>query len=333
MPAIQGFVDFNPYEDIPSLNGRVIFVTGGTYYHDTSEGHESKFTTGTAGLGAETIKMLAAHNPAHIYFSGRSEKPGRALIEDVKKNCPGVDMTFVRMDLTSLESVKRAVAEQFVHDRLDIVINNAGIMAQPQALSKDGYEIQFATNHLGHAMLLRELLPTLVKTAQHPNSDVRIISLTSLGYTVRPSMGIDFKKLASSSTMGGLGGTWIRYGQSKLANILYASELARRYPGITSVSLHPGIVRTPLYHTQPWYNRLFIQVGHYMSGGLMEPEQGAWNTTWAAAAAKKEELRNGGFYLPVGSESYDTVLDRTAKDGKLAAQLWDWTEQVLLKFD
>jgi NAD(P)-dependent dehydrogenase (short-subunit alcohol dehydrogenase family) len=237
------------------------------------------------------------------------------------------------MDLTSLESVKTAIAEHFVHDRLDVVINNAGIMAQPQALSKDGYEIQFATNHLGHAMLLRELLPTLVKTSEKPNSDVRIISLTSLGYGLHPSMGIDFKQLASGSTMSSLGGPWVRYGQSKLANILYASELARRYPDMISVSLHPGVVRTPLFHTQTWYNRLLIVVSQWMSGGLMEPEQGAWNTTWAAAAAKKEELRNGGFYIPVGSESFDSVLDQTAKDEKLATQLWDWTEQVLLRFD
>ena len=237
------------------------------------------------------------------------------------------------MDLTSLESIKKATTENFVHTRLDIVINNAGIMANPPALSKDGYEIQFATNHLGHAMLLRELLPTLIKTSEQPNSDVRIISLTSLGFAMHPRTGIDFKQLASGSTMSSWGGPWIRYGQSKLANILYASELARRYPNISSVSLHPGVVRTPLVHLQTWYNRLFILASQWMEGGLMEPEQGAWNTTWAAAAAKKEELRNGGFYVPVGSDGFDSVLDQAAKDEKLAAQLWDWTEQVLQRFD
>lgn len=128
-------------------------------------------------------------------------------------------------------------------------------------------------------------------------------------------------------------GSWIRYGQSKLANILYASELARRYPSITSVSIHPGVVKTPLVYSQGWLNRWFIYVSQWIIGvKLLEPDQGAWNQVWAAAAAKKHELNNGEFYTPVGVNGWKSVLDSTARDPKLAAKLWTWTEGVLDKY-
>lgn len=242
-------------------------------------------------------------------------------------------MTFVQLDLTSLASVKEGLDKYFKHERLDILMNNAGIMAHPAALSKDGYEIQFATNHLGHAMLTRCLLPTLLRTAEAPNSDVRIINLTSLGYAFHPSSGISFKELNSGSPMKRmLLGGWVRYGHSKLANILYAAELARRHPQITSVSVHPGVVMTDLYYHQPWYNRWFIDFGCWVQGlKYLEPHKGSHNQTWCAAGAKKQDLANGKFYTPVGVESWN-ALDKTARSEKLAKELWDWTEGVLLKF-
>lgn len=237
------------------------------------------------------------------------------------------------MDQTSLHSVKDAVEKHFTHDRLDILICNAGIMAHQTAVSKDGYEIQFATNHLGHAMLIRCLLPTLVKTAKQPGSDVRIISLTSLGFFFHPRDGISFKELESGSTMYRLiMGGWLRYGQSKLANILYATALSKHYPSITSVSVHPGVVKTDIVNNQSLANRLFIYLSQWFMGrGLLQPEQGAWNTAWAAAAAKKGELKNGGFYVPVGKDGWNDVLDKTARDGELADRLWGWTEGILEK--
>lgn len=312
---IKGLVGFDPAKDIPSLPGKVIFITGGT-----------------AGLGTESIKHLAAHNPAHIYFSGRNLNAGVALATELENVFPDVGFTFVEMDLSSFSSVKTAIHTEFKHSRLDILINNAGIMAQPPSLSADGYEIQFATNHLGHSLVTKELLPTLLKTAQDPAADVRVIMLSSLGFRGHPLNGIDFEKLNSGSTMNSLFGSWIRYGQSKLANILYASELARRYPSITSVSIHPGVVKTSLVYSQGWYTRWFIYVSQWVIGvQLLEPEQGAWNQVWAAAAAQKHELKNGGFYTPVGVDSWNSVLDRTARDPKLAAKLWTWTEEVLDK--
>ncbi|KAF2800200.1 NAD(P)-binding protein [Melanomma pulvis-pyrius CBS 109.77] len=318
MPAIVGHVDFNPEKDIPSLKGKVIFVTGGT-----------------AGIGASSVTLLAAHSPLHIYFSGRNATAGSALISNLQAAHPSVGLTFVPMDLTSLASVKSALKKHFTHTRLDILICNAGIMAQQPSLSTDGYEIQFAVNHLGNAMVTSHLLPTLLATAAQPGTDVRVVNITSLGYAMRPSSGISFAELDAHSNMNRVFmGPWMRYGHSKVANILSATELARRHPQITAVSVHPGVVRTDLVHSQTFLNRVFIYSMNWLMGiKFMEPEQGAWNTVWCAAAAKKEELKNGGFYIPVGEEkSKDLEKDKVAASKELAGKLWEWTEGVLGKF-
>jgi NAD(P)-dependent dehydrogenase (short-subunit alcohol dehydrogenase family) len=113
------------------------------------------------------------------------------------------------MDQSSLASVKAAAAK-FTHHRLDILLCNAGIMDVPPALSKDGFEIHFATNHLGHAMLIRELLPVLLRTAAIPGADVRLITVTSAGWKIHPPGGIWYDKICTKQD--GLTQSWARYG-------------------------------------------------------------------------------------------------------------------------
>lgn len=127
--------------------------------------------------------------------------------------------------------------------RLDLLYLNAGIMATPAGLTKDGYEIQFGTNHVGHALLTKLLLPTLSRTADEPGSDVRVICLSSIGHAAALFTGICFDKLKTEMSWTP---TMVRYAQSKLANILFARELARRYPKILAVSVHPGAVNSTL---------------------------------------------------------------------------------------
>lgn len=117
--------------------------------------------------------------------------------------------------------------------------------------------------------------------------------------------------------------------QSKLANILFARELARRHPSITSVVVHPGVVGTGLVTNQGLVNRALVYLpSKIMGAAVLTPEQGCWNQVWAAAAAKKADLVNGAFYMPVGTLA-DDLLDGCARDDKLAAELWRWTEEVL----
>lgn len=199
---------------------------------------------------------------------------------------------------------------------------NAGIMACPPGLTKDGYEVHFGTNHLGHALLINLLLPTMLETAKWLGSDVRIVILTSVGFRGHPSSGIAFKDLHSTQDSGALG-AWIRYGQSKLANILYAAEIARRYPNITATSIHPGVVGTGLVSNLSWGKKMFVYMTNL--GRLTNPTEGAYNQLWAATV-DKTKLVNGAFYEPVGVPGRH---DSKSKDEKLAAELWEWTSKEL----
>ena len=205
---------------------------------------------------------------------------------------------------------------------------NAGIMAVPPELSKDGYEIQFAVNHLSHAMLIKSLLPIMLRTAEQPGSDVRIVLLTSTGWRGHPRGGIQFSGLKTTQDFGAFG-HWIRYGQSKLANIVYAAELSRRYPSITSLSVHPGVIDTGLVKNLGLTDRILVYVPNI--GRMMKPEDGALNQLWAAAGEDKKSIVNGAFYMPVGVLSI-SKLDKVAKSQALATQLWEWTEKVLERY-
>lgn len=292
-------------------------------------------TAGTAGLGAGCVEAFAAHGPEHIYFSGRNTKSADALIAKLKQDFPSVGLTFVEMDLSSLRSVKDAISRSFKHQYLHILMNNAGIIAKPPKLSVDGYEIQFATNHLGHAMLTRQLLPFLLAATKRADPDVRIITNTSAGYEFHRAIkgGISFSELDSGSAMSRLVlGGWIRYGQSKLANIVYASEFARQHPSILSVSIHPGLVSTPMTTEMGWFNKSFVNVNAKLQSiQMLDPADGVLNQLWCAAGAKKDSLRNGAFYLPVGVEASEK-LTKEAKSEDLAKKLWEWTDGVLGKF-
>ncbi len=121
--------------------------------------------------------------------------------------------------------------------------------------------------------------------------------------------------------------------QSKLANIVYAAELARRYPKIMCMSVHPGIVETGLVTDLPRWRKMAVYIPSFLMGKtpLLTPEQGCSSQIWCAAGAKREQLVNGAFYLPVGVLGNDK-LDATAKSPELASRLWTWTQDVLAKY-
>lgn len=291
--------------------------------------------TGTAGIGEESVKAFAAHSPEHIYFTGRNASAAESLKGDILSKHPTAALTFIKLDLSSLQSIVEGIRTSFKHERLDIILLNAGVIAKPPSLSVDGFEIQFATNHLGHAMLMKQLLPYLLNATKMPGADVRVIATTSEGYELHRIIkgGIAFKELQSGSTMSRtILGPWARYGQSKLANILFASELGRRYPEIMSVSVHPGVVKTSMLNELRGFNKMFNDFGCWFNSiTRVEAHQGAWNQLWCAAGAAREELVQGAFYKPVGVDLTEK-LTSLAKSEELAKRLWDWTDEVLASF-
>lgn len=205
------------------------------------------------------------------------------MIAKVNKESPGVPLTFIRCDLADLSSVKQATNEFLSKtDRLDVFYANAGIMAFPPGQTKDGYEIQFGTNHMGHALMIKMLLPLLQRTAEEPNSDVRIINMSSVAYTNATSEGIAFDSLKTpQAKLGGMipGPTWARYGQSKLANMLYARELAKHYPQIKTVAIHPGFIKTDLFSQTSFLMTQFFRVYVPAGEGWTPVAQGPYNST------------------------------------------------------
>ena len=235
---------------------------------------------------------------------------------------PNAKITYLPMDLASFSSVKNAAAIFISQShRLEILLNNAGIMACPWSETAEGYEIQFGTNHMGHALLTKLLLPTMLQTAEEPGADVRIVTLSSYGHTMAPSAGIIFDTAALAKE-----GPWVRYGQSKLANILFTKQLAKRYPSIKSVAIHPGNIETDLWDHNVKLN-LFVKylVNLFGSFWLQNVAEGARNQLWAAVA---KGVISGTYYTPVGQPSKGTS---NARSEKLAEKLWNWTEKEIKK--
>jgi NAD(P)-dependent dehydrogenase (short-subunit alcohol dehydrogenase family) len=320
---------FDPARDIGSLEGKIILVTGGTHLViPKSSKSQPNIRTGNAGLGKQTIAYLAAHNPTRIYLAARTASKARDAISDIKNTVPhACEIVHLPLDLTSFSSIADAASTfKSRESRLDMLINNAGIMASPYSTTKEGYEIQFGTNHMGHALLTKLLLPTLLETAKQPGADVRIVNLSSEGHRLAVSKGIEFDQQALEQQS-----TYRRYGASKLANVLFARSLAVEYPQITSVSLHPGVILTDLFNSIR--GNVFLKVGlwiygivgKFLPGHFPSPEGGALNTTWCATV-DKAGLENGAYYKPVGVKSLGSGF---ARDEGLRRKFWEWTESEL----
>lgn len=304
----MGGIQFDPDRDIPALSGKVILITGGN-----------------SGLGKESIFQLAKHDPANIFMGARSETRAREAIDDIKKIVPNAKVQFLQLDLSSFDSVRNAANQVLASsERLDVLMNNAGIMATPAAVTKEGYEIQFGTNHMGHALLTKLLLPLLEKTAARPDGDVRIINLSSnAADNQAPKEGLILSDVKSPMLAMS---TWARYGQSKIANVYFTQQLAKRYPQIKSVAIHPGIVNTNLTSGPKQSFKIMIPILFVVSRLFFTPvKDGVLNQLWAATA-KSEDVKQGGFYYPVGVEfkGKPIMANETLSDA-----LWDFTEKEI----
>jgi retinol dehydrogenase-12 len=224
--------------------------------------------------------------------------------------------------MASFSSISSAVKTiQADVGRINILINNAGVAAIPGGLTSSGYEIQFGTNYMGHALLTHLLLPMMLKVATSEADPVRIINVSSEGYSHIGAPGIHFYSLKDANAWGG---SWTRYAQSKLANILHVKALAKRYPAILSVSVHPGTVNTDIFNKM---NSMVLKVMLTLVGWavLSSVEDGAKNQLWAATS---KDVRSGVYYTPVGVKNSG---NRFSEDDELADELWEWTEAELKK--
>jgi len=304
---------------IPDLSGRLALVTGAS-----------------SGLGLETCRALAAHG-ATVVMACRSRQRGeaarQALLTPTGGGSAGAGagaspwgaLDLLDLDLADLTSVRSAAAEVADrYGRLDLLINNAGVMAPPRALSRDGFELQFATNHLGHFVLTLLLLPLL---RQSPAA--RVVHVTSgAQYFGR----IAFDDLQGERRYD----RWQAYSQSKLANVMTAVELQQRLQaegsGVLSLAAHPGLARTNLQPTSVAMNGSPIEAFAYrLMGPLFQSAaMGALPQLYAATAP---EATPAGHYGPNqlgGMKGYPTPvrIAPAAQDANQRQRLWQVSEEL-----
>lgn len=259
-------------------------------------------------------------------MAARDERKARDAITFIQSTLSSsVDIRHVPLDLSSFDSIRTA-SEIFTSecDRLDILMLNAGTLGNQAVTTEAGHEIQFGTNHVGHFLLAKLLLPTLLNTAAlSPSPDVRVVTLASIASGTSPPFDI-----MTSATRLMAETTWHRYAASKAANILFASELARRHPNIMSISVHPGVVKSDLYDRAKTTSPVLRYPLQVVGLTMRSVRTGALNQLWAAGA-DRELLENGAYYTPIG------VIRRNNQyvvDVALGKKLWDWTDAEVRKF-
>ncbi|KAI9095625.1 short chain dehydrogenase [Phlyctochytrium arcticum] len=297
--------------DLPDLTGKVALVTGGN-----------------TGIGYETIFHLAKKG-AKVYMGSRTQSRAEAAIEKIKKDLPESTVEWVSLDLNDLATVKKAAEDVLGKtDRLDILVNNAGVMACPYELTKDGVEIQFQTNHLGHFLLTTKLLPLMKTTSKLPNSSVRIVNVSSLGHKIFSASGMNFDTLENVNKE--MSSAFTRYGQSKLANVLFTKELARQVAGdkIFVNTLHPGNINTELMRGPIASYGSLLSIGSKIAGAfLLTPYQGALTSIYCAGSQEIEEKNyRGEYFVPYAKLSAPSAA---ALDETKAKNLWALSEQIL----
>ncbi|TGO58931.1 hypothetical protein BOTNAR_0172g00160 [Botryotinia narcissicola] len=225
----------------------------------------------SAGLGIETARAMLAIG-ATLFLTARNVTKARAALGEVTES-PHVHL--LEMDQTSLKSV-RACAASFLEQSktLNIMINNAGIIAVPETMTEDGFESQFQTNHLSHFLLFYLLKPTLLASAT-PEFASRVINLSSLGHR-RGEPDLD------NINLTGCYDKWRAYGSSKTCNIWMANEIERRYGSkhLHAFSLHPGRIVTPLWDSMNAEDIADLRSQGGFDRSLKSPEQGAATTVW-----------------------------------------------------
>ncbi len=298
---------------LPNLAGKTFVITGGN-----------------SGLGLESMRILAGKG-ARVVFTSRSEKNATTAIEDIRRTVPSADVDFVVLDLASLASID-AGAEQILAKcpRIDALINNAGVMQTPASRTKDGFELQLGTNHLGHFRLDSRLFPRIEA------SSGRIVAVSSIAHKLA-GIGLDdlfYEKRRYDPTDA--------YGQSKLANLLFGLELHRRLvarkSAATAMPCHPGYAATNLQTAgvgMEGGSKLFRAI-YAISNRVMaqSADRGAWSLVFAAA---DPSAKGGAYYGPTGFNQLrgpvgESFMTKAAKDETVARGLWEKSEALVGPF-
>ena len=271
-------------------------------------------TGSNTGLGFETALDLYQKG-AKVYVACRNEEKGLEAMERMKAISDGGELVYGRLDLGSLSSVKE-FAEKVIatESRLDLLVNNAGVMIPPPSKSEDGFELQFGVNFIGHFALTGHLFNLLEST-----TGSRVVTLSSIAHR---GAVIDFDNFRLEKSYN----NWREYGQSKLADLIFALEFEKRLRNngcnIMSLAAHPGFSKTDL---QKYMDKDMLE-----SLELMTAKEGAQPTL---AACLRPDAKGGQYWGPDGPNEQKgkpalAKIDPVASDEKLNAKLWDWAKKI-----
>jgi NAD(P)-dependent dehydrogenase (short-subunit alcohol dehydrogenase family) len=280
------------------MDGRTVLITGGN-----------------TGLGLETAVALAREG-ADVVFTSRDAQKGEAARDEIRQRSGSDAVDVMELDLARLASV-REFAPRFAdgHDHLDVLVNNAGLMLGSRHETVDGYEMTFQVNHLGPFLLTNSLHDLLVA-----GSDTRVVNVASAAHA-SARKGLDFDDLQASKRYR----SFSVYAKSKLANILFTRELARRWDGtgITANAVHPGFVASR-FGRDGDYGRLSEIVFPLLRPFAHTPEDGARTQIYVAAAPELAGI-TGGYW----AKSAPATPSAAAQDDAAAARLWEVSEQLV----
>jgi len=287
-------------DDVPGQHGRLAVVTGAN-----------------TGLGFETAQVLAARG-ASVVLAVRDAEKGKAAAARIAGTAPGANVTVQPLDLTSLDSIRAAAAElRARHPRIDLLINNAGVMFPPKQTTDDGFELQLGTNHLGHfaltGLLLEQMLPV-------PGS--RVVTVSSLAHRIRAR--INFDDLQAERSYRRVAA----YSQSKLANLMFTYELQHRLSGAgttIAVAAHPGLAGTELTRNSPPIAAFFY--------ARVISQKAAMGALPTLRAATDPGVLGGQYYGPgrlFGARGYPKLAQpsRQSRDTAIQRRLWTVSEEL-----
>jgi NAD(P)-dependent dehydrogenase (short-subunit alcohol dehydrogenase family) len=307
--AMNSNVETRKWEeaDVGDQSGRVVVVTGSN-----------------TGIGYHAAAVLA-YRGAHVVLAVRNLEKGNAALSRMVAASPGADVTLQALDLSSLDSVRTAAdALRSAYPRIDLLINNAGVMYTPKQVTKDGFEMQFGTNHLGHFALTGLLLDHML-----PVRGSRVVTVSSMGHRIRAAIHFDdlqwerrYDRIAA-------------YGQSKLANLLFTYELQRRLSGrpaadksTIAVAAHPGTSNTELPRNLP---RIIKPMADVLGPVLFQ--SAAMGALPTLRAATDRAVQGGQYYGPDGfaeQRGHPKVVNSSAQshDENLQRRLWTVSEEL-----
>jgi NAD(P)-dependent dehydrogenase (short-subunit alcohol dehydrogenase family) len=285
--------------DVPGQHGRLAVVTGAN-----------------TGLGFETARVLAAHG-ASVVLAVRDTEKGKRAAARIAGTAPGANVMVQPLDLTSLDSIRAAAGElRAQHPRIDLLINNAGVMFPPKQTTRDGFELQFGTNHLGHfaltGLLLEQMLPV-------PSS--RVVTVSSQAHRIQAR--INFDDLQSERSYSRVAA----YSQSKLANLMFTYELQRRLSGAgttIAVAAHPGLASTELTRNSPAATAVLARAFS---------QKAAMGALPVLRAATDPGVLGGQYYGPgglFGARGYPKLAESSEQshDAAIQRRLWTVSEEL-----